>query len=409
MAAGTNGLLWAGASSANSGAPATFWLSHDNGATWRRGAPVGGAATSTGDADVAIGADGYLYALNLGYGASPPAQPSNPTLLVYRSRDGRRWSGPASFPPPHGSDQPDRPWLVLVPRHPNQVLLFNSEVGGNIVEWRSTDHGATFTGPTPVSAGLNSEAALTLGSRPLVDPTDNRRMFLFYETATWSAISAATLDRGVTEFPLTQLWVATSSDGGVSWNNQQVLDMVTAFGMTAAGGSLGHLLPATAVDPHGNLYVVLSARLGDGTATHLYLLRSSDHSRHWSAPRRVPTTTASNVMPAIAAGRDGRLFLSWYASRAASYADAEAGWMEMYAVSRDALSAHPRFALTRLSGPVPVHVGGIEVAGAIGNDLGENWGLRDFQSIVLDTGSRPHVVWAEDYRGPRTKTATPTR
>lgn len=409
IAAGPGGVLWADASSANSGAPAMFWLSRDGGVSWHRGVAVGGAATSTGDADGAIGSDGYLYALNLGYGANPPAQPSNPTVLVYRSRDGRHWRGPASFPPPHGSDQPDRPWLVLVPGHPNEVLLFNSEVGGNIVEWRSTDHGATFSGPTPVTQGLNSEAALTLGSRPLVDPSDNRRMFLFYETATWSALPATAADGGVTEFPLTQLWLATSTDGGVSWANQQVLDLVDAFGTAAVGGSLGHLLPASSVDPAGNLYVVLSVRLGDSAATRLYLLHSTNHGIRWSPPSRIVTSTTSNVMPAIASGADGRLFLSWYASPAASYADSGARWMEIYAATRNGLSGHPHFAGTRLSGSMPVHVGAVEVAGAVGNDFGENWGLRDFQSITLDGCGRPHVIWAVDYRGQHTMTAEPTK
>jgi hypothetical protein len=233
-------------------------------------------------------------------------------------------------------------------------------------------------------------------------------MFLFYETATWSGVSASAIGDGPTEFPLTQLWLAASSDGGVSWSNTMVLDLVTAFGGSAVGGSLGHLLPASTVDPDGNLYVVVSARIGSGPATRLYLLHSTDRGGRWSSPARVPTATASNVMPANAASRDGRLFLSWYASRAASYADSGARWAEMYGASRDALSADPHFVVTRLSGAAPVHVGAVEVAGAVGNDFGENWGLRDFQSITLDRCGHPHVIWAADYRGQRTVTAAPS-
>src|SRR5437660_1451531 len=115
IAAGSGGLVLADAASANTGAPPTFWLSRDDGSTWSSGADFDPSGASTGDADAAIGSDGYLYALNLGYNPNPPGQPSNPTVLVYRSRDGRTWSGPASFPPPHGQDQPDRPWLVVNP------------------------------------------------------------------------------------------------------------------------------------------------------------------------------------------------------------------------------------------------------------------------------------------------------
>jgi hypothetical protein len=54
-----------------------------------------------------------------------------------------------------------------------------------------------------------------------------------------------------------------------------------------------------------------------------------------------------------------------------------------------------------------VHVGGIDTAGAIGSDLGANWGLRDFQSIALDACGRPHLAWAKDNGGSATQTAFP--
>ena len=66
-------------------------------------------------------------------------------------------------------DEADR----AAPQHPGSVYVFNSEVGGNIVAWHSTDHAATFRGPVPVTGGANSQAALTLGSRPLFDPGDD--------------------------------------------------------------------------------------------------------------------------------------------------------------------------------------------------------------------------------------------
>src|SRR5207248_1267715 len=108
----------------------------------------------------------------------------------------------ASFPAPHGLDQPDRPWLIVDPRQPAGVDVVNSEGGGNIVLWRSLDHGAHFEGPFPVTGGANSQAGLALGSRPVFDPTDRRRLFMLYETAS-SAGAMALLRSGVPvyEFP----------------------------------------------------------------------------------------------------------------------------------------------------------------------------------------------------------------
>ena len=208
VAAGPHRVLLANACTANAGGPAAFWRSADDGRKWSRAFTIGTSAIGCGDADTAIGSDGWSYALVLGTGVS-----------VYRSRDGRRWSGPASFPPPHGEDQPDRPWLVPIPGHPGLVDMFNSEIGGNIVVWTSTDHGATFTGPTPVTGGLNSEAALTIGSRPLVDPAHPMRLRMLYETAGLAAVPSSIGSSGPTQFPFTQLWQASSTDGGRSWTN----------------------------------------------------------------------------------------------------------------------------------------------------------------------------------------------
>lgn len=388
IATGPDGALVANACTANAGGPSTFWLSRDDGRTWSTGFPVGTSSIGCGDSDAVFGSDGYLYSLTLGTGVS-----------VYASRDGKHWTE-ASFPPPHGEDQPDRPWLVTLPQDPSTVLMFNSEGGGNVVEWRSTDHAKTFTGPIAVTGGDNSEAALTLGSRPLVDPRNNQRLHMFYET-----VGAAALEQslGSSQFPLSQLWEASSSDGGRTWTNTQVMDVTKAFGVGT--GSLGHLLPATAVDARGTLYAVVAARLGDSTATHLYLLHSAQGGG-WSAPVRLDRGAPSNVFPAVAVGAPGDVFVSWYTSPAADFNDSDARWFEEYAESTDGLAAHPVFAQQRLGDAVPVHVGAIDNMGAVGNDLGQNWGLRDFQSIVVDACGRPHVVWARDYRGTMTFTAT---
>ena len=81
----------------------------------------------------------------------------------------------------------------------------------------------------------------------------------------------------------------------------------------------------------------------------------------------------------------------------------------MVATTSDALAAHPRFRLSRLSGSRPVHVGGVGVMGAVGNDVGQNWALRDFQSIAIDNCGQTHVIWASDAgSAPRTYVAATT-
>ncbi|MFL5822978.1 MAG: sialidase family protein [Solirubrobacteraceae bacterium] len=407
IAVGPRGRVVIDAATANTGAPPTFWLSRDGGRRWATGRDFDTTGASAGDADAAIGPDGYLYALNLAYNPNPPGQPSNPTVLVFRSRHGSRWLGPASFPPPHGSDQPDRPWLVVDPRHPAHVDVVNSEGGGGIVLWRSVDHAAHFAGPLAVTGGGSSQAALALSSRPLFDPTAAGRMFMLYETA--NATGGPELGppgEPPYEFPLRQLWLATSTDGGMSWSNRPVLDTGRLRG-ALRNATLGHLLVASAIDLRGRLYAALSVRRNGGTRTAIYLIRSTTHGSAWSDPVRIPAPTRSNVMPALAVSSTGRAYLSWYGSGAADWRSGHAAWAEMFAQTRHPLARHPRFTVVQVSGRTPVHVGGIDTAGTVGSNLGANWGLRDFQSIAVGRCGQPRVVWADDHGTRATYTATP--
>lgn len=403
IAIGADGTAIVNAATANTGAPPTIWLSHDGATTWDRGRDFDPAHLSTGDADAAIATDGYRYALNLGYNPNPPAQPTNPTVLVYRSRDGQQWAGPGHFPPPHGTDQPDRPWLLVDPQHPADVDMVNSEGGGNIVFWHSTDHGANFAGPVAVTSGANSQAALALSSRPLFDPTDSRRIDMLYETASPAGLAATQTGSPPFEFPMTQLWLAESRDAGLSWSNHLVLD-TAALADPTLEGTLAHLLVASAVDPSGHLFAAFSLRPKDGTPTRIEVMHSVDRGVSWSPPTQVDTPTASNVMPALAASPNGHVYLSWYGSAAADFRDPAANWTEMFAESSDPLSTRPTFAVNQVSGEQPVHIGAINTAGAVGSDVGNNWGLRDFQSLAVDGCGLPHPVWADDNGAALTQT-----
>jgi hypothetical protein len=348
----------------------------------------------TGDADAAFGPDGSLYVLNLAF-QNPPDQPTNPTVLLYRRPTGSRaWHGPATFPAPHGTDQPDRPWLAPDPHRPKRIFVTNSEGVGDVVMWTSTDRGHSFSGPTLIT-GSAHPADIVLTSRPLFDPARRDRMFMVYEAS--AVAQAETLAADARDFPLTQLWLARSDDGGRTWTNHLALDITAAFGPDATSGSLGHMIPASAIDESGNLYAAFSLRMGGAaTQTHIYLLHSSDRGGHWSGPVRVdPRHLRSNVMPALAVGAPGRVDLSWYGSRNPDFTAPHARWAEQFAQSRNALSARPTFTRSRVSRGGPVHVGSIDSAGNPGSSQ-YDWDLRDFQGITIDGRGLAHIVWTND-------------
>jgi hypothetical protein len=380
------------AASANTGAPPTFWISRDGGQRWSIGRDFDTTGSATGDADALVGPGGYLYGLDLGYNRNPKQAP-NTRALVFRSHNGRSWSGPAVFPT-HGLDEPDRPWLAINPRHPANVDVIYAQGGSSIYMWRSMDHGARFAGPIPVSTG---HPAVELSSRPLFDPTRSGRLFMLYETTGSAKIPIP--HGAVYEIPLTQIWLATSTDAGRTWHNRRVLNRSNSI--------IGHSLVASAIDRHGDLYAAFSARRKGASRTTVYLMHSTTHGRTWSRPAAVRSPMASNVMPALAITSPGTAYLSWYGSTNSDFRSRHAAWREMFAQASDPLARHPSFQVTQVSGRRPVHVGGIDAAGALGDATGANWGLRDFQGIAVGPCDAPRLTWADDNGVKETQTATP--
>ena len=399
IAVGPHRVLVVDAARANAGYP-TWWVSSDGGRHWGSGQDFDTTGAMTGDADAAFGPDGYQYVLNLAF-QDPPQQPTNPTILVYSSLDRRHWAGPATFPLPHGVDQPDRPWLVPDPYRPGRVYVTNSEGAGDVVAWISTDHAHIFSGPTLVT-GVDHAGSIELTSRPLFDTANHDRTYMLYEASAVGAAPAASQEP-LRDFPLTQLWLAESDDAGRSWSNRLVLDITGAFGPSAAGGSLGHVIPASAIDGAGTLYAAFSLRLGDSAQTHIFLIHSTDHGEHWSRPVRVDSgALRSNVMPALAAGARGRVDVSWYGSRSPNFTDPHSRWVEMFAQSVDAVAARPTFTRSRLSDVT--HVGSIDASGNPGSSQ-YDWGLRDFQGLVIDACGMAHTAWTDDVGRGSTVTA----
>jgi hypothetical protein len=111
-------------------------------------------------------------------------------------------------------------------------------------------------------------------------------------------------------------------------------------------------------------------------------------------------------MPALAVV-NGTAYLSWYGSPDPDFTSSTARWAEMFAATADPLAAHPHFIVDQVSGPSPVHVGGIDTAGTVGSNSGANWGLRDFESTAVDSCGSPHPAWAVD-NGPRPRTPPPS-
>jgi hypothetical protein len=111
--------------------------------------------------------------------------------------------------------------------------------------------------------------------------------------------------------PYSQVWIATSGDGGLSFDRPVAVDPhVPAYPGQRAGGDWW---PSMAVgDPRGTVYVTWSRFTPVPDTSEIMVASSTDLGRSLSPPTRVSPPTQLDVTGSIAGiGRSGTLEVSW--------------------------------------------------------------------------------------------------
>lgn len=363
-----------------------IWRSFDGGDTWKHTADFDRMPPyDSFDSDLVVAPDdGAVYAADLSADAF--------TAWVYTSRDhGETYAGPF-----WGGSNVDRQWLGAGPRG-NVYMLYHdlAPLGGqNMWLLRSTDYGQTFVPMSNITLGsdvYDDSSCGNLTDRPHVDPRDANIVYVFYtiDESPGCIVRSAQL-----QFALTQVWMAKSIDGGLNWIHSRV---------AGGEGEFPGLFPSGDIDEAGNIYVAY-ARLGaaapeteGATETHIIMKASTDGGQSWRGPflvDRVPQHR-SNVFPALAAGRRGRVDVAWYASEAGDFNDPEAAWTVALTRAENADAPQPLFSQSRVSDKV-VHVGEICHDGAFCSFTGKNRRLLDFLGVDIGPDGLANVVWADD-------------
>lgn len=174
---------------------------------------------------------------------------------------------------------------------------------------RSFDHGRTWTAPATLirdsTAAFNDKNAIT------ADPFDAA-----YVYAVWDRLIAAT-DRGPTYF-------ARSTNGGASWEPARAI-----YDPGTRNQTIGNIV---AVLPGGmlvNVFNRIDNPLGGPQRARVTVIRSTDRGATWSAPIDVAELLAVGtrdpvsglavrdgaIVPTIAAGPGGELYVAWQDSR----------------------------------------------------------------------------------------------
>lgn len=258
--------------------------------------------------DGAFGPNGTLYVtyVNLEGAGNDPQE-----LWLARSTDGgATFSGPFPIAGRYAFQAQvvvDRSGTLYVTYlHATAVGLLSITGTPRIVMQRSTDGGQTFSSPVQVSdPGRIRVGAAT----PVIDSNGN--VDVLYEDFKGDARDFLNLPGPAWESPFA-LVLARSTDHGQSFGRGQEIDS----NLVPSGRFLVYLpqLPSIAAGPNGSLYVAWAdARSG---ADRVYLRRSTDGGQTWqplvNVTGSVTGSTVSAWLPAVAVSPGGRVDVLYY-------------------------------------------------------------------------------------------------
>jgi Neuraminidase (sialidase) len=272
--------------------------STDNGASWTAPATLNTNATTDSGDDFAptIATDGlgnWVVAWrsdeNLGGVAG-----TDDDLFVARSVDnGVTWTPPFFLNSDATTDaENDGSPSLTTDALGHWVVVWRSNIGGNIAGLdpeiyvaRSADNGANWSAPALLNTNADDDGA-DLFPQVATDGVGN-----------WIALWVSASDLGVGAGPDPEIFVARSTDNGVTWTDPALLNT------NAIGDSGTDAFPQLAADGAGNWVAVWQSDedlVGAGsTDQDIFVARSANDGTSWTAPALLNSNAASD------SGHDG--------------------------------------------------------------------------------------------------------
>lgn len=286
------------------------YASFDGGATWQFSDFPEQVEFSGADPQIVFTPDGTAVFLGLTFGSvHDDTGKERGGMQVYRSTDGGlTWTRTQNICCSH--DHPQTAVDMSTGRFPGRIYVgtLHDYPVYRVSMFRSDDGGRTFVGPVEVAngggdIGLNVASTTVMSDGTLLVP------YVDFEFKPDKRPQKGPVD--------TNLWMATSSDGGVTFSKgtrvmtyTQTLDIRESFSVpSVATNSLDTKFPA-------NVYIAY-ADSKSGKPRVLFM-RSTDRGKTWGKPvsltPNVPEHTMQ-YMPTMAVNKDGVVGLYWYDTR----------------------------------------------------------------------------------------------
>lgn len=204
----------------------------------------------------------------------------------------------------------DKPWLACdQSAGPYSNYLYIGwryfGAGGGMYFVRSTDKGATWSTPLPLTGSQG--AYISVGPNGNI-PGGN----VYYACSYSGGIIMYRSTNGGASFQTTPTSINFTGPGVLCYGRYTVKNCIRtdAFPRMAADNSW--------TSTRGNLYIVYAANPPGADAADIFMVKSTDYGNTWSAALKIndDNTTTDQWMPAITVDKKtGRVFIFWYDSR----------------------------------------------------------------------------------------------
>ena len=270
--------------------------------------------------------------------------------------------------------------------------------GNTIVVTRSVDGGLTWL---PVSTNVINPAQPDAYAAAL--PLNNKTGGIVVDQHThplYQIYSAGgTPSDNVNGNALDAVWMAVSTDQGVTWTDHLVHNTGIPTMRT------DNVFPAAAVDDAGNVYAVWSEIDNTDPTSHpgTFFSYSTDHGATWSAPVKVNQGASQNLtlFPWIDAAGDGGVDIVYYGT-SSDVNGGSAVWNVFMAQSLAAHTGTPTFTTTQVTGVngvQPIHTGNVSTGGLQPGGTADR-SLADLFQVAIGYDGLANISWAADLANP---------
>src|SRR3954451_14437834 len=373
IAFGPDGHFWAVTNDDDEVGTAVVFGSSDGGKTFQKAdAPLAGQTSPTPDVDIVVLPTGRIIASEL-----DTAGINFPTS--FSDDGGKTWT--LSQGATQLADQ-DRQWFAHGPEDPQTheypvYLLYHNLASGqaqhNMFVSTSTDSGETFGPPVPISlpgddAYSDLQCADSGGPSTIFVNQNDGTIYAEYTTraaptAAGDLGGCATAAAGQPlEFNIvaaTRVWMAQSTDGGLTWTNSLAVDdaptgQIVSMQVAYAGlDSDGRIYVAYPESPKGKQYPDYS---GAGVK-YKFAEPAKDGNFKWSDARTfapADTNAPGHVLVHMTIGEPGQIMAAYWTGEARS--GTTPVWHMTAAVTNDGLATNPTVVEARIS-DIPTDVG----------------------------------------------------